>query len=495
MATKASDTIQAAMALCGLTGSTWASWRVVAKVLDGLPLDAEDQRLYEQCTGRTRPPAEPPGEFHAICGRRSGKSRLASVLAIRAASRRYQLAPGERAIVGVAASDRTQAKILYDYASEPFRDSADLRGKVHRGWQALAQLVTRRTRFALDLQTGVSLEVRTADYGTIRGKTYALVIADELAFWSRDDGTNPASEVLNAVRPGLATLNGQLVGISSPFAKSGPLWDVYDRYFGKDDDRVLVWRAPSRVMNPTLPERIVLDALERDETSARAEWLAEFRDDLSTYISSDAIRAVVNSGRGEYAPLAAPLAECDYLAFCDPATGGGTDSMALAIAHVEQESDGRFIAVVDLVREVRPPFNPEDVTRDFAAIVRTFDIAAVRGDRFAGGWTEAAFARSGVKYEPSPLTKSEIYLGMLSLINSRQVELPDIPRLVTQLSGLQRRVGSGGRESVDHAPRAGAHDDLANCAAGAAVLVHRMVSTPASHPSSYEPLALPASWQ
>jgi hypothetical protein len=52
MATKASDTIQAAMALCGLTGSTWASWRVVAKVLDGLPLDAEDQRLYEQCTGR-----------------------------------------------------------------------------------------------------------------------------------------------------------------------------------------------------------------------------------------------------------------------------------------------------------------------------------------------------------------------------------------------------------------------------------------------------------
>jgi hypothetical protein len=202
MATKASDTIQAAMALCGLTGPTWSSWRVVAKVQNGLPLDAEDQRLYEQCTGRTRPPAEPPGEFYAICGRRSGKSRLASVLAIRAASRRYQLAPGERAIVGVAASDRTQAKILYDYSSEPFRDPSNLRGKVHRGWQALAQLVTRRTRWALDLQTGVSLEVRTADYGTIRGKTYALVIADELAFWSRDDGTNPSSEVLNAVRPG-----------------------------------------------------------------------------------------------------------------------------------------------------------------------------------------------------------------------------------------------------------------------------------------------------
>lgn len=89
------------------------------------------------------------------------------------------------------------------------------------------------------------------------------MIADELAFWSRDDGANPTSEVLNAVRPGLATLNGQLVGISSPFAKSGPLWDVYDRYFGKDDDRVLIWRAPSRVMNPALPERIVLEVSSR----------------------------------------------------------------------------------------------------------------------------------------------------------------------------------------------------------------------------------------
>jgi hypothetical protein len=140
--------------------------------------------------------------------------------------------------------------------------------------------------------------------------------------------------------------------------------------------------------------------------------------------------------------------------------------------------DGRFIAVVDRVIEVRPPFNPENVTRDFAALARGSAIATVYGDRFAGGWTDAAFVRAGLQYEPSPLSKSEIYLAMLSLINSKQVELPDIPRLVTQLSGLQRRVRSGGRESVDHAPRVGAHDDLANCAAGAAVLVHRMMSAP-----------------
>jgi hypothetical protein len=84
---------------------------------------------------------------------------------------------------------------------------------------------------------------------------------------------------------------------------------------------------------------------------------------------------------------------------------------------------GRFRAS----RRRRPPFNPEDVTREFATLVRAYNITTVHGDRFAAGWTEAAFARSGMKYEPSPLSKSEIYIGMLSLINSRQVQLPDTP--------------------------------------------------------------------
>jgi hypothetical protein len=39
--------------------------------------------------------------------------------------------------------------------------------------------------------------------------------------------------------------------------------------------------------------------------------------------------------------------------------------------------------------------------------------------------------------------------------------------LANQLCGLERRTARGGRDSIDHAP--GAHDDLANCVAGAIV--------------------------
>jgi hypothetical protein len=141
-------------------------------------------------------------------------------------------------------------------------------------------MVTRRTRWGIDLIGDFSIEVHMSNFGRIRGRTFALAIADELAFWSSEDGSNPASEVLAAIRPGLITLGGQLVGISSPFAKSGPLWEAFERFYGTDHPSALVWRAPSMVMNPSLPQAVIDTALARDEAAARAEWLAEFRDDL-----------------------------------------------------------------------------------------------------------------------------------------------------------------------------------------------------------------------
>ncbi|MGB9351139.1 MAG: hypothetical protein WCB61_14785, partial [Pseudolabrys sp.] len=52
--------------------------------------------------------------------------------------------------------------------------------------------------------------------------TYVAVIADEAAFWYSDEfSANTDTEILNAVRPGLATSQGPLVIASSPYAKRG----------------------------------------------------------------------------------------------------------------------------------------------------------------------------------------------------------------------------------------------------------------------------------
>jgi hypothetical protein len=51
------------------------------------------------------------------------------------------------------------------------------------------------------------------------------------------------------------------------------------------------------------------------------------------------------------------------------------------------------------------------------------------------------------------------------MLNSGTAELLDLPRLQSQLLGLERRTARGGHDSIDHAR--GGHDDVANAAAGA----------------------------
>jgi hypothetical protein len=76
-----------------------------------------------------------------------------------------------------------------------------------------------------------------------------------------------------------------------------------------------------------------------------------------------------------------------------------------------------------------------------------------------------------VHLEPAEKSKSELYLDVLPLINSRAVDLLDHERMMLQLVSLERTAVRGGRDKVDH-PRGG-HDDIANAAAGALVLAYQ----------------------
>ena len=65
--------------------------------------------------------------------------------------------------------------------------------------------------------------------------------------------------------------------------------------------------------------------------------------------------------------------------------------------------------------------------------------------------------------------RSQLYFDLLPAVNAGTVELPDVPELLRELRGLERRRGPSGRDRVDHRP--GSHDDLANAAAGVVSLL------------------------
>ena len=126
-----------------------------------------------------------------------------------------------------------------------------------------------------------------------------------------------------------------------------------------------------------------------------------------------------------------------------------------------------------MVRERRPPFSPDAVVKEFAELLKVYGIRTIYGDRYAGMWPRERFAVHGINYIVADEAKSDIYCDLLPILNSGRAELLDHPRLVAQLCGLERRVSRGGRDSIDHIP--GAHDDVANCVAGALVAAARRV--------------------
>jgi hypothetical protein len=432
---------------------SWSAWFSFIKAMFGHPLDDHELKIFQQCTGRSAP--SPTGHLSAalVIGRRGGKSLvLALVAAYLAAFRDWTpyLPGGETGHLVILAADRRQAKAIFGY----------LKGMLTI--PLLEGLITRETAETIELGSkSIAISIETASFKTIRGRTIVAALCDEQAFWSADDsGANPDSEVIAAIKPAMLSVpKAMLFMASSPYSRRGVLWDEYRKHFGKDDAATLVWQASTLTMNPKAPQDLIQEMYESDPSRAAAEYGATFRTDVESFISREAVDAVTAPGVFEIAPMFG----VDYFAFVD-SSGGSSDSMTIAIAHRVGDR-----AILDAVREVRPPFSPESVVADFAKLIKAYTIKTVTGDRYAGEWPRERFHVHGISYVCSEKPKSDLYRDLLPLINSQQVELLDLQKLTTQLCSLERRTARGGKDSIDHPP-GGAHDDVANAVAGALVL-------------------------
>ena len=423
----------------------------------GLELqDESDREFMETVTGRSVLPSAPVSEAYMIVGRGGGKSRFEARQAVYfACGREYKRAPGESIYVGIFAPDRKQGRVTFRYIVG-----------LMRAVPALSLLIVHETRDSVELSTGVTIEVVTASTAAPRGRAYALAIVDEAAFLPAGDCAGPDVELLRALRPALARVPGSLLAVvSSPYARRGELYRAWRDHYGKDDsEHVLVVQAETRALNPTFPQSEIDRAYADDPASAAAEYGAEFRTDVESFVSREAVDGAVVPGRLELPPMNVVRS---YVSFLDFAGGSGTDSATLAIAHEEQRDDERVL-VLDAVREVRPPFSPEGVCKDFAELLKRYRLHESTADRYAGDFPKEQMSKYGVRVKPSERTKSDIYKEFLPLLNSGTVELLDLPRLHAQLGGLERRTARGGKDSIDHGP--GQHDDLCNAACGALTL-------------------------
>jgi hypothetical protein len=425
---------------------SWRHWETFLKTLYGLPLDTAEQETYRECTQRVYQ-SVPYHEAYAIVGRRGGKSRIASLVACYEAifgNWADHLAPGEKAYVFVIATDKSQSKICLDY----------VRGLL----ELFPGIVKRQGSEDVELNNRMVIASKTCTFRGSRGYSTAVVICDEIAFWRDENSANPAQEVIVSLLPGLLP-GGLLLGISTPYAKFGYLYEVFDKFFGKESD-VLVWKAGTRFMNPCYDQSIMNRLIARDRTAFTAEFDATFREDVENFLPESLVRSAVKH------PNFLPYDSAKrYMAFIDP-SGGRSDSMTLAIGHREKER-----IIVDLVLERKPPFDPTAVVKEFADVMKSYCVKKAFSDRYGGVWVEDSFKKAGMYLRMSDLDKNSIYLNFQPLISMNRVELPDDETTILQLRLLERKTRSGGQDAIDH-PR-GLHDDAANAVAGVATHLSR----------------------
>jgi hypothetical protein len=435
-------------------GDSWRMWRVVLKAAFALKMDADEVKLFKSVAGGRSPPKGRVRQLIVCAGRRAGKDSVASAIcAFAAAFTDYRaeglLRPGEAATVLCLAVDKQQASIIQKYTQAYFERIPLLRS-----------LVTRETSDGLELSTGAELIVLASNFRNIRGRSVACVVMDEVGFWRSELTATPDTEAYAAIMPSLATLSGSmLVAVSTPYRRAGLLHQKWKDHFGKDDDDILVVHGPSRAFNPTIDQRVIDDALKRDPAAARSEWLAEWRDDISAFLSRELIEASVDQGIWARSPADG----VQYHAFADP-SGGVSDAFACAVAH--REDDGRV--VLDALHETAAPFDPSAATADVAKLLKAYGVGRVIADRYAAQWPISEFARHDITLEHSERDRSAIYADFLPLLSSARARLLDHERLRGQLANLERKAQPSGRDRIDHP--VGAHDDLSNAAAGALVL-------------------------
>jgi len=290
----------------------------------GLPLNGKQLAAAKQCCGSAWQPGVENREAAFICGRRSGKSdKIASNVAIyEAFFRDHNLSAGETGVVLLLAQNMRQAKVVKNY----------IEGKIKRS-PVLRQHISGVRAQELELDNGIIIAIHPASFRSIRGLSVVCCICDEIAFWWTEDGyANPDVEVIRAVRPAMATFDhGKLLLVSSPYTMTGVLYDIWRERVTDPD--VLVWRAPTSMMNPTVPAKFLAREQRRDPENYRREYEAEFTEAVSSFLSSDDIERCVVRHRDE---LPADQDKYHYVATIDAAFKG--DRFTMAVVHADPDT-------------------------------------------------------------------------------------------------------------------------------------------------------------
>lgn len=426
--------------------------RAQIKAIYGIPLTDEELYAFSlYCDTELKPDGYK--EVFSICGARSGKSETVAGIAIYeclyGGHERY-LHTGETGVFAVVAANTDQGQVIGNYAKGKIEQSPELRS-------ALAKEPTLRD---VEFKNRTAIKIRACTRVSSRSLSIIGAGLDEIAHWRYEaDSATQDVEIYRSIVRGMPQFpDSKRFAISNPFIKEGLL---YSRWVERaSDPTVLVWRAPTWVMNSSLPrnESDIADAYDKDPEFAAREYGAEFVDAINTYLSPEAIRDCVVKDRKELEPSGEFL----YKAAMDAAFRG--DKFVFGIAHCNCEG----MSVIDVLRSWQGsrlyPVQVREVAEEIKQLQAEYPFLEIWADQFAIEPLKQSFSEHGLRIEEKTFTpkfKGIIYSKLKAKSNSKRLELLDHPESLSELRGVEIRLTSGGGIQLGHAKRGG-HDDYAD---------------------------------
>lgn len=424
------------------------------KVWNGEKLTWQERGLWRklaetQLFARYAPRRYDEGVF--IHGRQSGKStRIATTCILWTAFvEEHEVAPGER--LSILSFSPVLRQNTFALVVEKIRSVPELFVLVESDNSGDGEL---------RLANGIDVLEISANPAYARGKTAILAVIDEAAFLHSDqEFTNNLIDLLESVRPSLVVKRGRLLLLSSPGGMEGPLYEAHrDRASNPD---VLVLRAPSALLNPTIDAKLLERERKRGgELFYRREYLAEFTETSGTpFLDPEAVSRAVVAGAKEFA-----AASDDYVS-SGLDLADRRDDCALAHACVRDIGSVRKVVVLS-ARLWRP--DPKTGHRVLTILgemgedCRRVGSGRSRGDQKSMSVAEQVLGTYGVSFTrvvTAGAGSEQAYRSFAALLNESRVVLPDDPELVRQLRRLEQKDTDGNRFLVEGGR--GARDDLA----------------------------------
>lgn len=405
-----------------------------------------------------------------ICGRRSGKSTIASMLSILfAVTKNWRpfLVKHPYATVLILSHSKELSEEILDLIREFMDGSPVLNRLLDRTEKKKDTRTAFHLRVPFLLEDGsiqysrVAIRVGAASKKTTRGKAVCALLCDEIAYWNLSENAKERDEdILRAARPAMGQFGDEalMIKLSSPGIKQGVLYGEYQKR-KELPDSYIVFKAPSWVWNTLLEEKYYREEYMIDPTGFASEFRGDFVDSISNFILPESLALCILKGKKSLPPEEKEK-EVTYYAALDAAFKG--DRFAFAVVGIVNNRIRQYV-MKTWQGTRQAPVKAKDVAEYARTVCMQYNLGEVFADQYSFQPLSEIFEEYSVKLSEKPFTntfKKQIYFNLKKVIHNQQIDILDDQLQLNEIRQLQVEQTNTGLVRIGHPP--GGHDDCSD---------------------------------